>query len=113
MSDSDYRTLLKTAIKLNHWDGTLQGMYDIWNSLGLGDIAIEDNQDMSLAVIVTSSLLGLVPYFLYYLLPRPAGVKINYYITGAPAGQPGFGFDMDNSFLSGFDSGYWMIQVLK
>jgi hypothetical protein len=113
MNDTNYRALLKSAIQLNHWDGTIQGMYDVWNSLGVGPIIVQDNQDMSLGVIFLGSLNGLIPYFLYNLVPRPAGVGIKYYTTGAPAGQPTFGFGLENSTISGYGVGYWLKKVLQ
>ena len=42
-----------------------------------------------------------------YLNVQPAGVRIDGYITQSVPGAPLFGFDVENSTMSGWDVGAW------
>ena len=39
LNDEDYRVLIKAKIAKNHWNGTTESIFDIWNSL-FNDIAL-------------------------------------------------------------------------
>jgi len=72
-------------------------------------IFVEDNQDMSMTV----GLAGIKPNPLQLalltdglLVPKPEGVKVNYAITTNDGG-PIFGFDVQNNYVAGFDTGAW------
>jgi hypothetical protein len=44
-----------------------------------------------------------------YIVPRPQGVWMNYYVgTISPANLPFFGFDRRDAYVSGFDEGHWV-----
>ena len=111
LPDEPYRTLLKATIAANHWDGTVPGAYTVWNTLFMGTgygILIIDHQDMSMDVALTGNMPDAVTLSLFtggYLSLRPAGVRINNFITPSVSGVPYFGFDIENSNISGFDVG--------
>lgn len=72
-------------------------------------IFVEDNQDMTMTV----GLAGIKPNPLQLalltdgqLVPKPEGVRVDYAITTNDGG-PLFGFDVQNSYISGFDTGAW------
>lgn len=112
LSDNQYRALLKAKIAANQWDGTVPGIYKAWIPffvLSQFNILIKDNQDMSMtvflltSVVIDQTLLALITGG--YVVPRPAGVRITGYtqIMSVPV----FGFDVQNSIISGWDSGQW------
>jgi Protein of unknown function (DUF2612) len=117
--DSQYRVLLKVQIAQNVWDGTLPGVYNVWNttlgSLGYGMI-LQDHQDMSIDYIFTNPptdpILNAILTQGYFDL-RPAGVKLNGYFTpSAPPGSPTFAFNMEVPPLyQGYNEGYWMVPL--
>jgi hypothetical protein len=86
-----------------------------WN--GSGDaypsgtqVFIEDNQDMS----ITFGVAGTIPSALFlallsggYIPIKPEGVMVRDYVVTSVTGNPIFGFDMENMFVSGFDVGAW------
>lgn len=126
LSDTVYRILLQAQIALNHWNGNVPGMYTIWGTAFEGNVSalVQDNQDMSMfvvfvhffdalaisdptswAIIVTLLLGGNFAL-------RPAGVLLlGYYVPSVP-GIPVFGFDAENSSVSGFDVGAWVIPMV-
>jgi len=113
LGDEPYRNLLRAKILANQWDGTISGAYAAYNQLFSESgttILIFDGCDMSIAL----AILGTVPdpvtlsLFTTQVLPlKPAGVQITgYYVPSIP-GDPYFGFDVQNSAVSGFDHGAW------
>lgn len=112
LDDVGYRILIRAKIVSNHWDGTLPTFLTLMSVIfpdSLTNVFVLDNQDMSMTVGVAGVLPGAIPLALLkggYLMPKPAGVKINYYIT-TNSGAPIFGFDIQNSYISGFDTGAW------
>jgi hypothetical protein len=118
LDDPTYRVLLKLFIAMNQWDGTVPGIYNIWNAIlepTYGPIFIVDNQDMTMDVILTTpptSVLILAILTNGYFLLRPAGVLILGFFTPSVPGDPCFGFDLENSFISGFDVGAWLIPIV-
>ena len=117
--DSQYRVLLKVQIAQNVWDGTLPGVYGVWNvtlgSLGYGMI-LQDHQDMSIDYIFlnppTDPLLLAILTQGYWDL-RPAGVKLNgLFTTSAPPGSPTFAWNLEVVPLyQGYNEGYWMYPL--
>lgn len=113
LADGAYRTLLRAEIANNQWDGTIPGAYAIWNTAfagtGIG-ILIQDFGNMHMLMGLTGPIPDAVTLALFkggYLNIRPAGVKIDAYLTPTVAGAPYFGFDVENSSISGFDVGAW------
>jgi len=112
LPDDKYRLLLKARIAVNQWDGTVPGIYAIWAIAFLLQqfhILIQDNQDMSMTIILlTSGAIDAVSLALVlggYIVPRPAGVRITGYTQRT---APIFGLDSNTSTVSGFDTGKWL-----
>jgi len=111
LDDETYRTLLRAKIASNHWDGTLPAAKEALEILfpgGATQIIIIDNQDMSM----TFGVSGAIPSALFiallsegYVPLKPEGVRANYVITTVAG--PLFGFDVDNEYIAGFDTGAW------
>jgi len=85
LDDETYRFLIKAKIAQNNYDGTINGMYTIWeNSVGEPKIKIHDNQDMSFVVIFQSPVYNSLLSELAingYLIPKPSGVNISFKIN--------------------------------
>jgi hypothetical protein len=111
LDDETYRTLLRAKIAANHWDGTLPGAkraLEILFPNGETSIIVIDNQDMT----ITFGVSGVIPSALFialladgYLPLKPEGVLADYRITTVSG--PLFGFDVENEFIAGFDTGAW------
>ena len=110
LDDTTYRIVLRAKIAANHWDGTVEGARAALDPVfsGTGSLLVLDaRQDMS----AIYGLAGAYPAPLYvallsagYLSLKPAGVDVKYFITSSPD-APLFGFDVQNEFVSGFDTG--------
>jgi hypothetical protein len=117
LDDPTYRVLIKLFIAMNTWDGTVPGIYDIWNAIlasTYGPILVEDYQDMTMAIVLLVPPAGLLILAILsngYFLMRPAGVGIIGFFTPSIPGDPVFGFDVETSTISGFDVGAWAIPV--
>jgi len=110
LPDDSYRQLLYAAIANNQWDGTIPGAYEFMDKVFPGNtFFIQDNQDMSMLIGVIGNVpLNAVTYALLtggYLNIKPAGVRIDGYVTASVSGAPLFGFDVENTLISGFDVG--------
>lgn len=114
LPDDSYRQLIYAKIANNQWDGTIPGAYEFMDKVFPGNVFfIQDNQDMSMLMGVTGSQpLNAVSSALLtggYLDIKPAGVRINGYVTPSVYSQPFFGFDSENTMVSGFDEGAFAI----
>jgi hypothetical protein len=112
LPDDSYRLLIMAKIGNNQWDGTVPDAYAFLNDiLGNDNAVIQDNGDMSMlfGYIGASSLNAVTIALLEngYLDVKPVGVRINHYIAPSIPGDPFFGFDVENSTVSGFDVGCW------
>lgn len=112
--DEAYRVLLKATVAANQWDGTIPGAYAAWDVLFAGDdftLLIFDHGDMSMTVGFVGTAPDLVTLGLLetgqLLKLKPAGVRIDYYVLPSVPDAPFFGFDLENSVISGFDVGAW------
>jgi hypothetical protein len=108
LSDSDYQVLLKATIIKNTWDGTIPSLYTAWSLLFPdGIIVLQDNQNMTMNVIIagifSSNIHDLITNG--YIVPRPAGVLVNYVFGTLPA----FGFDVEDAYVAGCDVGSWVV----
>ncbi|AZF92906.1 MAG: DUF2612 domain-containing protein [Phage NG54] len=111
LDDETYRTIIRVKIKANHWDGTSESLMEIYRSLLPGKdtrIFFIDNQDMTMDVFITGSVIDEVTKSIIkqgYLGVKPEGVRVNqYYINSVPK-SPIFGFDITNDYIAGFDNG--------
>lgn len=111
LDDETFRTLLRAKIAANNWDGTLPAAKTALEIIfpgGETQLVITDNQDMT----ITFGVAGVIPSALFiallsdgYLPLKPEGVRADYLIT--TVNGPLFGFDVENEFISGFDTGAW------
>lgn len=109
--DATYRTFLKLQIALNHWDGTVPGIYSIWETVfsGAVQVLVQDNQDMTMFIVFvaqpfTSAEIALINTGIFDL--RPAGVGMLGHFMPSVAGFPVFACDVETSAMAGFDVGY-------
>jgi hypothetical protein len=115
LDDETYRTILRAKIAANHWDGTLPGAAAILQGVfpgGTTTVFIQDNYDMSMTV----GIVGAPPSAAFralltagYLRVKPEGVSASYVVPSVPA--PIFGFDVQNSNISGFDVGAFAVPA--
>jgi hypothetical protein len=106
LNDTDYRLLLKAKIVLNHWNGRMETLTDALNSWNSGiNFTVKDNQDMSFDVAVLgASTLQKEIIEHGYVVPKPAGVSINYSFSNNVI----FAYDNKTSTLDGYDAGTWV-----
>lgn len=114
LPDDAYRTLIKAKIAANHWDGTTNGAYAIWESLFTQfTILIQDHQDMSYDLIIVGGIVDSLTLALLaggYIPLKPEGVRVNEYIVPVNDG-PLFGWDLDTEFITGWDDGSWAREI--
>ncbi|MDR9240711.1 hypothetical protein FEP07_04742 [Burkholderia multivorans] len=112
LDDDTYRLVIRAKIGANHWDGTLASSAAILNSIFGADthVFIEDHQDMSMTI----GIAGKVPSAVFlallaggYIPLKPEGVRVAYTLVTSVDGSPLFGFDVNNQYIAGFDTGVW------
>ena len=124
LDDATYRVFLKATAAINQWNGLLDSLYSIWQTIFPGGIIIiADNQDMTAAILVVSAASwgvggwggggwGGMQGFTSIeqdliknglIVPRPEGVEYLYVFEPFPV----FAFDQNNAYAAGFDVGYW------
>ena len=104
--DGTYSVL--TGLTSSGFRAVLTGLPSLTGTL----LFVLDNGDMTMTVGIAGELPSLV--FLAILglglLPiKPAAVRINYEITSVD-GAPVFGFDVQNEYIAGFDTGAWGVD---
>lgn len=106
-----YRTLIRAKIAANHWDGTTDGAYAIWDSLfSQFTILIIDNQDMSYDLGIVGGIVDSLTLALLtggYIPLKPEGVRIREYFVSVDTG-PVFSWDVESTLLKGWDEGSWV-----
>lgn len=112
LDDETYRILLRAKIAANHWDGTVGGAKEalaIMFPEGDTFVFIIDNGDMTM----TFAVAGKIPSILYlallaegYIPLKPEGVHADYLVTTTDD-TPLFGWDVDNEYIAGWDTGSW------
>ena len=107
LDDELFRTVIKARILSNFWDGTIEQWSEIIKTMfPLASYNIIDNQDMSVQVIMidpSASMMMVALLFNGYIVPKPAGVKVNWTIQDKAL----FGWDTDTAFLKGWEEGIW------
>lgn len=107
LDDDDYRVLLNAKILGNHYDGGMESLQLILQSLFPGTPIVlfaVDNQDMSMDVYITGGTPSPLQIALLkggLLVPKPEGVRINFILVLGPL----FGLDYENSTIAGLDVG--------
>lgn len=114
LPDDSYRKYIKAKIAANSWDGTIEGAYQVWGEIFADSaLIIQDNQDMTMTVGIAGEKLGAVDQALLtggYLSLKPSGVGVKYYAIIPQQGTI-FGWDIENSALTGWDSGQWAQEI--
>jgi hypothetical protein len=106
LDDTTYRLLLQCCIAKNQWDGTIDYMQPVWQSLFPGGrINFLDGQDMAVTVILTGVFTSIIQDLILngYMIPESETVQYTYQFGTFPS----FGFDQDNTLVGGFDHGHW------
>ncbi|CAJ0896127.1 hypothetical protein R77569_04566 [Ralstonia mannitolilytica] len=112
LDDATFRTLIRAKIAANSWDGTIPGAAAAYANLFSGSgsyIFIQDNQDMTMTVGVSGAIPSALLRALFsggYLPLKPEGVRVNYLVSSVN-NTPLFGFDVQNQYIGGFDTGSW------
>lgn len=110
LPDDVYRTFIKAKIAANRWDGSLQDMYAVWDSVFTDiTIFIQDNQDMSYNIgfvgrPVDALTLALIEQG--YLPLKPEGVRVNVIYSPIDT-NPMFAWDIETVTFKGWDEGSW------
>lgn len=107
LDDETYRILIKAKIAANQWNGTIDSLYSVWQQLFPGgQIVIADQQNMTANIILTGSFTSIVQDLIThgYIVPRPEGVLYTYVFGTLPF----LGFDLNNSFVAGLDTGHFV-----
>ncbi|MGK2829255.1 DUF2612 domain-containing protein [Ralstonia pseudosolanacearum] len=116
LDDDTFRTLIRAKIAANSWDGTVPGAAAAYANLFVGSnsyIFIQDNQDMTMTVGVSGAIPSALLRAMFsggYLPLKPEGVHANYLVPSAN-NTPLFGFDVQNQYISGFDTGSWAVAA--
>lgn len=114
LPDDAYRTLIRAKIAANHWDGTTDGAYAIWDALFPNvTILIQDNQNMTYALAIVGGVIDSLTLALItggYIQLRPEGVRISGYFASIDSG-PVFAWDLDAPLLQGWDIGSWAREL--
>lgn len=104
LDDATYRTLLRAKIGINHWNGQLASLQQLWQVLFPDRyVVVIDNQNMTLNIICIGAWSNLEKEIIEHdlIVPRPQGVLINYVFGAA------FGYDLDTELIKGYDQGNW------
>lgn len=110
LEDPAYRNLIKAKIAQNLWKGGIDDLAATWLTLFGQGIIIEDNQDMTIKVMVIGMddeitqemvLEGLI-------VPKPQSVGINFFFSSKAV----FGYDMENDLIKGYDHADWAVDYL-
>lgn len=120
LPDDIYRALIRAKIVANQWDGSIPGLYKIWDTVfadvpNSPTLIIVDNQDMSMDYIFAVAPLSIVEQQLamtgqYYI--KPEGVRIRN-VSMVPDVGPAFFWDVEEGEVTGgWDSGQWVINII-
>ena len=106
LDDNHYRFLIKGQILKNTWDGTNQGIYDMWQFLHPDlPLSIKDNQNMTVNALFIGVVDELEKEMIEYgmIVPKAQGVLMQYSFSTPPL----FAHDQETEFFKGYDEGYW------
>lgn len=106
LDNFSYANLLRAKIAKNMWRGRIEDLREIWLTLFGVPIIIQDNQDMTIDVVVVGIYDQMTKNLIQrgYIVPKPQSVGINY----AFADDAVFGYDMETSTVKGYDHAEWM-----
>lgn len=106
-SDTLFRQLIQAKISGNVWNGTLENLCEIFDSLyGDGKVFVFDNQDMTFSLVVPNFDASSPLQFVGKIVTKPAGIKLDgIYVSDSKI----FAFDHTpgDSNFDGWDAGKW------
>lgn len=119
LADTDFRPLLFAKAAANICNGSVPSIMAAFNQFYANyntPIFIDEANEgpMAYAVCQVGALISLINLSILAneLLPlRPTGVLAEYYVVSRPG--PMFGFDLENSYISGFDVGNLGVTPLQ
>jgi hypothetical protein len=106
LDDPTFRIYIKAKAAQNQWNGRIDGLQAIWQTLFPGGtIVIGDLQNMSANIFLIGTFTPIVQQLIQngLIVPRPQGVLYNYIFTKLPA----FGFGVNNAYVAGFGLGHF------
>lgn len=112
LDDETYRRLLKSRIRASHWDGTPAHAQEILREYFIDEtytIMVEDKKTMAVFHTIAGRIPSILDLELFsggYLPLTAAGVRTYHLVTTVNESSL-FGFDMNNEFISGWDTGAW------
>lgn len=115
LPDDVYRQVIRGKIASNSWDGLTETAYEIWSTVFPNvDILIQDNQNMTYDLIFTNGIVDSLTLALLgegYVPLKPEGVRLAGVFYPVEESEL-FGWDIENEFFAGWDSGSWAAEVL-
>lgn len=109
LDNANFRTLLMAKISKNMWKGGIRDLATTWKLLFGNPILIEDNQDMTIDVVIISNGIDKLTQMMIRngdIIPKPQLVLVNAYFANSNV----FGYDIENDVISGYDKGNWIEQ---
>lgn len=106
LDDATYRIYIKARAAQDTWDGRIDSLQGIWETLfPAGTITIGDNQNMTATIFLTGTFTSIEKDLIVngYIVPRPQGVLYQFIFSAFPV----FGFDLNNTWVAGFDIGHF------
>lgn len=115
LNDEDFYLVLQGQVAKNNWDGTLQGLYNLWESFfPETPIMIIDYQDMTADIYLMQRLSDLQMELLEneLLIPKTLGVTINYFEVDKPI----FAYETTDPYVigdiyAGYNFGYYIGEI--
>lgn len=106
LDNAAYRNLIFAQIAKNQWKGGIEDINELWDSLFGNGIIIQDNQDMSIDVLVIGISDQITKEMVRQglIVPKPQGVRMNYYFSDRAV----FGYDLETDTIKGYDHAEWM-----
>lgn len=107
LDNAAYRILLQAKIAQNMWKGGIMDLRDLWTTLFGEGIIIQDNQDMTIDVVVIGSSFDQIVRNMIQkgmIVPKPQSVKLTTYFSD----QQVFGYDMETNTIRGYDEANWV-----
>ena len=112
LNDDYFRRLIKAKIAADNWDGSLQSVYTIYNTLFDNPnvkLIVDDKMALQVIFALTKFIPDSITLELFsrdYLPLTPSGIKKWYFVTSIQ-NVPIFGWDMSNDQVAGWGAGAW------
>lgn len=107
LDDTDYLLLIKAKIAQNQWNGSIAGIYAMWNQLFPGtQLIFIDNQDMTCDIVLGGIFTPIQQAMILndLIIPRPQAVLYNFSFAQLPL----LGFDQNDATIAGLDGGHFV-----